>query len=456
MKQGLQQRVTDPILVCCVMVAAFAEMGIREMYHRAGSETGMAVALAFVWLLVGIARVLTARWMTSFASRWRVSRILAVVGTLAAANTILGLLVLVQAADLFVRNAVISTGVAVVLLALAMPEPWWGRVRPVMAVFALLFVLSQPVIAMLRSGEQFWPDASRVEPVADGAPRVATLALLLDELNAQEAPKFERALAAHQFAVASKSIRPVDGNTQQVVPAMFSGKRFHDAKACSPTAVCASADVLDYSKLRASREDIDVVGFFQPYCSIRGLRYCKRIGFEADVLRFDRWRCAIWRRTGMPLGVTPEDCAAVFNVSYESLRASIQRAIFEAPVFSKGGMLYAHIPLPHPPGRAVDASLKEHYRDNVERAVELVDEMVTRLERAGIPSRVVIFSDHPLRAKNWCSKHIPYVERGCVVTPEMTSTHVPLIVGASADGGKLPNIADIQDNDQVFPFIAQW
>ena len=87
---------------------------------------------------------------------------------------------------------------------------------------------------------------------------------------------------------------------------------------------------------------------------------------------------------------------------------------------------------------------------------ELVDEMLTRLERAGIPSRVVIFSDHPLRAKNWCSKHIPYVERGCIVTPELTDTRVPLIVGVSVDAGKLPNIADIQDNDQVFPLIAQW
>jgi hypothetical protein len=113
-----------------------------------------------------------------------------------------------------------------------------------------------------------------------------------------------------------------------------------------------------------------------------------------------------------------------------------------------GGMLYAHLPLPHPPGERPGGTLKQDYQDNLALASEFLGQMVDRARAAKLERlRLVVFSDHPLRQSLWCSKPA-YRAQGCQPVAELEDAQVPLIVGTL--GSEPPELDAIKSNAQVF------
>jgi hypothetical protein len=238
---------------------------------------------------------------------------------------------------------------------------------------------------------------------------------------------------------------------------MFAGVSFRGAKACSPSAICAGSEVLDFARIRASAPDIDVVGFYHPYCDMQGLRWCRRITQHYDDLsEFDRWRCALWRRTGWAGGsLSAQACGNVDGLVWENVRRAVIATMRQAPTLQSGGVLYVHVPLPHPPGEAGGQTLRADYEANLVRAAQLLGELITTVDKAGLTPRIVLFSDHPLRQVYWCKEAVQYAGAGCVMDASLRDAEVPVIVAARR-GTPLPSLENIESNAQVFSLIGAW
>lgn len=441
-----------------VLGAAAAELAIRELYHQVGNERLKLIGLGAVWLCVCAGAVFGARYLP-VGCRPKAGR----PALLIAFGTTLWVLF----AD---RFGAIGDGhswfgyaapvVMLVVLALAawqvkFEEARWAKVRHAMVVGCVLFVVAQPILVAFKAPSLRWPPVGAGEVLLAKDSRSTTVFLLLDELNATSVAPFVALLEKRGLQVQTKSLLPVGDGTAKVIPQMFTGLRFDDPKPCSPTAVCSGQNTLDFSRVTASRRDVDVVGFFQPYCAINGLRYCARLTMaRPSLLNERRWRCAFWRRTGIPRNLPATECEVESNRAWAELVHETVDALFRAPVWAKGGFLFAHLPLPHPPGPTPGGSIQMHYQENLTRALSVVGEIVshTRAER-GDRLKLVIFSDHPLRPSLWCKVYFPQASDHCAGGAVLSDTRVPLIVAGNSG---LPNIDGISTNGQVFELASSW
>lgn len=430
------------------LLVALAELILRNQYHQIAAEPTRFIYLGFIAAVtLGLAFV-TERGRPDGAPRQM----------LRSANRLLGLgtwawIVVLRGAAFtaWLRDVAMPVGIAtlvcgVVLGWIAAGESRWRRIRPALLLAASLFVLSQPLLSRTMSPAITWPDPQGTPHAADA--RTGTLVILLDELNAREGPGLAQSLRAHGMTVVERAIDPVADTTAKVIPQIWSGRRFDSPKPCSFTAICSERAALDFAKVTASRDDVDVVGFYHPYCAIRGLRWCVRVGLALPFAEVGRWACSIESRLGLD---GRDRCIALQQESFLKLRDEVMQATWRAPFWRQGGMLFAHLPMPHPPGARAGGTLKQDYKDNVQLASRVLDQMVERARAAGLERlRLVVFSDHPLRQPLWCAKQA-YQVRGCKPDAELDDRQVPLIVATF--GVEAPDLSGIRTNAQVFELV---
>jgi len=323
----------------------------------------------------------------------------------------------------------------------------WIALRRALAAAALLFVGAQPLLVALHAPTLMWPPQLDL-PTPKTAQEPLTVVVLLDEWNAKAAPPIESALRHAGLSTVWKPVQPVGDATSKVVPALFSGHQFDAAKPCSFSAVCSSDQVLDFGQIQASRPDVDIVGFYHPYCDIRGLRWCYRGAVRLDFTSTDRWRCAIKRRTGWPLGVSDELCDRTIRAKWNAMTEEVLDAVWRAPGWTQGGWMFLHLPIPHPPGRLHRRGLTENYQDGIQRAAETAERMARlALQHPARRITFVFFSDHPLRQALWCVDQWVFSSLGCQVDPALVDRNVPLLVAGNRE---LPALDDYDTNRDVF------
>ena len=113
------------------------------------------------------------------------------------------------------------------------------------------------------------------------------------------------------------------------------------------------------------------------------------------------------------------------------LREKIAEFSFNAPFWLDGGLLYIHQFLPHPDGGLGKfRSLSENYSTNVDLTRDFLYLINKKLEEKFLNNYVIIItSDHPLRAKMWCSNTIYYTPE-CIMENFTGDELVPFIVFA--------------------------
>lgn len=453
--RGLSGR--DLIAASIVLTAVAAELLLREQYYRLAVEMPRLLFVFGAWIATMVIGGAVARRAAPGRARavGRVAVLVAlglwinVVGHAGGGLVIGGN----QAARLLMALAPIGV-LAGAWYAVRAGEVRWGRLRRGICGMCLFFVASQPVISAMSSDELSWPERGLAAPrmVHDGDGPIVTIFLLLDELNAKSAGPIAEALASPGVVVRTKALEPVGDATGKVIPSMFTGKRFDDAKPCGIDTVCSGSHVLDFSKVFASRPDVDVVGFYEPYCSIQGLRYCVRSSPDSPTFDMERWWCALIRRVAWlnaSAGAQGASrCAELGGSVWDGLVSRVEESLWKAPVWQKGGFLYVHLPLPHPPGHSGDGTLPEHYQDNLLRAARIV-ERVARQARALGWSRIAVFSDHPLRGHLWCASS-QYRDKGCPLNERLVDDKVPLLMS-----GDIPSNFDaVENNGEIF-MLAQ-
>lgn len=443
-------------VLTAVWGGAWIEVLVRERYHALYSQLdNMAwlVALpAFYLLELVIERRFPPSWRATLSARYLV---------LTSALWIWIVLFGGASGHRFAAGVMVS---AALWAGLAAAMPWatrrWpsasvasfgGRLPWAIAVAALLFVLLPPALALWGAPTVHWPQRQTISTMPDPAStfggRRAVLVLLFDELNDAAVGEIQVALAEQGLRVAHRSLVPIGDGTAKVVPAMWLGHAFDDPKPCSGTAICSGRDILDFAQVRVSRPDVDIVGFYHPYCAMQGVRWCRRespLGWSDSS---GRWVCAVRRRLGLAM---PERCHREQHLSWATLVQRTVHAYWEAPFWQQGGMLFAHLPFPHPPASDARQSFVEQYAEGVSKAARLSADSVARLRAAGIRDiAVIVTSDHPLRVDGWCGNGT-YSKLRCQGSERLKDTKVPLLL--AADGG-LPDLAAFDGNQQVFDVL---
>lgn len=427
----------DGIAGLLLLLSATIELGLRESFYRISSEGPGLLMLA-----LGLVLVLAA-WRFGKGPWRRVALIAAIMVWLPTCGASLwpwpwgGL----GAAALVVASLSLMAG--------RVDEIRWTAIRRALVTAGLIFVASQPILAAWRAPSVDWPS---IAAEAAGPRPALTVVVLLDELNARAAGPIAAAMGRTGLPVLRRAILPAGDATSKVVPALFTGRKFDEVKPCGWLTVCSGDEVLDFERIQASRPDIDIVGFYMPYCAVGGLRSCAVLSPQQPYLDWRRWRCAIQRRSGAVarLGgeVERRDCAMLGGRVWADLGDRVEAAIWRAPVWQHGGLLFVHAPLPHPPGQG-GGTLEEHYRANVQKAGRLVGAIADRLARQNRDFAFVVFSDHPLRAGVWC-KSTQYRDHGCPLDPALRDDRVPLLVAGAVDPAKV----DIESNKDVFQLIG--
>jgi hypothetical protein len=291
----------------------------------------------------------------------------------------------------------------------------------------LLFVLLPVMLVNLNSSKIYWPSPSTQEPTVPGVniSKQNTIILLLDELSASVAATVVEPLAEEGLKTQLSNIESIGKNTQNVIPAIWTRKNFNQSVPCGPTHLCSGTDVLNFANVWATSDSIDVVGFYHQYCAMQGLRSCTfenmpKLSAEKDLIcsfpvikSIDYLQC---------------DYSLIPNEKFTALRKNMEDSVFNAPFWEDGGILYAHLLVPHPLIGSPVKKLSEEYRDNLENSAALVKLVAQKAKLAFDDDfKIIIFSDHPLRRDIWCS-HTGYIKLGCEPDALQISTQVPLII----------------------------
>lgn len=318
-------------------------------------------------------------------------------------------------------------------------EPIWRRLWPMLTAVLLIMAAVPLVVGPLLARPFVWPPL----PATPGPQQPPAIFLLLDEMGASAAAPIVEGLRAQGWDVQAKSVGAVGDMTVKVIPQMLSGLPFPNARPCGPTTVCDQAYSLDFRSIALSRRDVDIVGFYHPYCAIQGLRWCRRLSPAPALWSPTRWKCAALRT--MHVEDPMSSCQAFPLARWTRLVDDVLQSVEEAPFWQQGGLLYAHVPLPHPPGAEPGGSLSQHYSANLSRVRDVVLRLATKARaRFGTQVRLVIFSDHGLRYQYACSTPL-YAGQPCDLPPTYTDTRVPIIVA-----GLPANLDMIANNGQVF------
>jgi hypothetical protein len=119
----------------------------------------------------------------------------------------------------------------------------------------------------------------------------------------------------------------------------------------------------------------------------------------------------------------------------DGTRARMTAMVDRAPFWRLGGLLYVHVPLPHPAGELPRRSLKAEYEANVEQAVDMVDALLLRVRaRFGRDFEIDVTADHLLRVELWCQIPV-YAGPDCGRDLPRTVDHVPFFL-ITDDAGK--------------------
>ena len=219
-------------------------------------------------------------------------------------------------------------------------EAGWSGLRRGISAAMVVFVLSQPLLAIVRAKDYLWPVPQSTDSLASAKPALQVF-VLLDELNDKAAEPIIAAMSRSGQPVLHRALIPVASATAKVVPSLFTHEKFPDAKPCSLNTVCSGTQVLNFARIHATRPDIDVVGFYLPYCAIQGLRSCHVEVLESPLFSWDRWSCAFLRRYGSAIGMfddaEKQHCRQLGNKVFSELVSDVEDRISRAQVWAQWG-----------------------------------------------------------------------------------------------------------------------
>lgn len=225
-------------------------------------------------------------------------------------------------------------------------------------------------------------------------------------------PEFDRLRAESVFA--TRAIPPSNA-TLKSIPSLITGRIVTDAEVAAPNELTLTIDGgnVPYSKqdnvfARAQAQKIEtgVVGWYHPYCRLlaNSLSHCSWWPVYQTVTGRTAEESLFSSLGAQLAGLLPTNGRALHIESYEHIVADAKRAVTE----QKHGLLYLHLPSPHPPAiydrkarktTVMSWSNVTGYLGNLELADQALGEVRKAMEAAGTwdGAIVVATADHPWR-----------------------------------------------------------
>jgi hypothetical protein len=312
--------------------------------------------------------------------------------------------------------------VVAAMMAIKFDDALWGRTRAALVTASVIYAVSPWMLVQ-------WSAPHVQVSLNTQSNSFPTAILLLDEMNAEAALPVLSALRRVGANVQAATIPSVGVNTITVVPEMLGAAHVPTAKVCTANAICDATGQFDFRKLNfAPEQGFHIVGFFHPYCAAHGWVSCQRFALTSPGA-FRSLACTFLRL--VPVASSKLTCDWMSQSSWLPFRERILDAVMQSSFWHQGGVLFAHLPIPHPVGQHDYASLQADYDDNITVAAGyMADIWVVGRKTHGENFRLVITSDHPLRPNLWCS-HVKYRRTGCAVQANSLPGKVPFIVASS-------------------------
>ncbi|MBC7700859.1 hypothetical protein [Aquabacterium sp.] len=413
----------EACFIALLVVLSRVDWILSSLYHSAHAPTAVAgaVSLLFVGLAgaLYLAALLVPRaWSGQVL---RASVVMVAIYVLQAALRELPFMPLTLTVTHKVVAIVLSAAVAA-LMALRMGDALWLRTRWALIAACVVYALSPLILVQFTAPKV----TVQVPPTLVNRP---TVFLVLDELNANAAQPLIQALKAAGAKVDASVVAAVGANTITVLPEMLGAGHLPTAKVCSPSAVCDARGQFDFRQLTfAPSQHFHVVGFFHPYCEAQGWSSCERFGVPS-VGAVKSLLCTFTRV--LPMASSDSACEWMSPARWLVFREQVTSAVLASSFWSTGGVLFAHVPLPHPPGVDEGTSLEFDYEKNVAQAAIFVAQVWAKGQQSyGDGFQLVITSDHPLRPELWC-RQAKYRDAGCQVPVNSQPKQVPFVVASS-------------------------
>jgi hypothetical protein len=260
----------------------------------------------------------------------------------------------------------------------------------------------------------------------------ANVIIIFDELSYEYDSSLRDILNNAGLNINYKILESAGKNTLNAIPSMLTTSRHDEVYPCGLDRLCGNNEFA-FSLLRSYNFNLDIIGFYHPYCRIQGLRYCKvtkRSDYEKNTL-VASWNMVTCRVFGFLkiFKICNRESVEGINI-YESYRNSVIKDTFNAPFWTNGGTLFVHMPLPHPPGKIVGNDLLLDYIDNIDRAGDYLERLLMKLKsNFGNDFKILVTSDHPLRASYWCNIE-QYKNKRCEERLPSEKPYVSLILAS--------------------------
>ncbi|HXC56340.1 MAG TPA: hypothetical protein VNU97_13670 [Rhizomicrobium sp.] len=421
----MNRRTLHIVAALVVLIALTSDWLTSELFLRRDTNLNIVLALAInAGIVIGVYALLAAAGRERAGLMWL--RAFIYVGFLAAIlnafrENIVSLEAYLPHLRMLLGIAGFACGIALVYV---LDDATSERVIRAVLAASFAFAIVPFAWQALTGRSLTWVHA----PSAASGPQKAGVAIvLLDEMGYGAAAPLADDLRQAHLNVQYAPMISSGQNTENVVPRMFSGLDFSQSRPCGISSLCSGSNRLDFAGIRAGRDDIDVAGLLFPYCDIQGLRSCYAMPLAHDfgnayasLLSFYLHRVG----TSLPAFLGPRPLP---DNDHHRLLNDELAFIAKARFWSEGGVLYAHLPLPHPPGLDRTSQLDRDYSDNVAASRAIVRALAQRL-RASFGDRfsLILFSDHGLRAY-WCQSGT-YRGANCLTRPLYHDKRVPLIV----------------------------
>lgn len=435
-----------PVALAAVCCALLGDWIVSELFITRAT-LGLVAAVLVLTTLILTSVIGLVRWMSSARTTLKLLRVGAIFGFIALLAISLRaathpMIALGFAASVALVGAI---GVAAVLLVRGMGETLSNRMMTAVTLGSFAFLLVPVAIKHLAAAPPDWISAASPSTAPT---RRATLFLLLDEFSYKAAAPLADDLRRAGLQVTYDALVPAGKDTQNVIPAMFSGYDFSNVRVCGISTLCSGTNLLDFSALRVRRSDVHVIGQHFPYCDIQGLRSCFQFPLPASFGSMTRsFAEHFLKRVGLQAPAFLPPIAQPVAHQRDLLDAQT-RFIADSTFWQEGGILYAHLFMPHPPGLDGMTTLDADYANNIDVTRTLLAAYLSRLQSGfGKHYSIIIISDHPLRAY-WCNAEWYGPDR-CATRPEFKDDKVPLIVAAP----EAPPPVGISNNRDIFQVL---
>ena len=325
--------------------------------------------------------------------------------------------------------ACVTFTIAGILLIFAKKNEHWSRLGKAITVASLIFSLTPIAWGFALGLRNNMPiETLNLDSMIDRQYSKNSIVIVLDETSPEYSPILIRPLEDAKLIVVGKEVEAAGKNTGNAIPSMLTGLRYDNVIPCAMNSLCGSNSI-DFTSLIASNKKSDIIGFFHPYCGINGLRSCvkQEKTVETWLGGFKYFFCYSFNKKNL-LKFCNASGAHGAGISFVEIRRLLVEKMHKAPFWQEGGLLYIHIPLPHPPSNKAHSTLKEEYEENITDAADLLGLLSKKLkDRFGDDFLLIVTSDHALRVLRHCTYPM-YKNENCSKDLPPNRNKVPLII----------------------------